>query len=181
MLALKTPQVVDDQHQKKRQQQACENAQQPLKPIEKRERLQREKDKAINKCQNQREQRELAQAKLTNRRKHLVVVTMLNKQLKQIRLYGRCQRHGRGGKTWGIGEDVNAQAQQEAPYKHDPFRRATPKGNGKIDIQQRCGHAKKVDVVEHQRLNKHQPKEKQQTFQEINIHPFTFSSYSTFN
>ena len=66
-----------------------------------------------------------------------------------------------------MGEHIYGQSQRKTPHQNHPLRCTTMERNGEIDIQQRDGNIKQVDMIQYQHLNQTKADEPSQTLEKL--------------
>lgn len=148
--------ILDYHHECHRNRRASCDAKEPLQPIEEIEGLQRKEQETIEEHQQEGVPEISGHADGTWRWLQVVGTVPWHKELEEIGLHQSYQCHGRRSHARCVGEDVDTQAQEEAPQESRPAWLVSAKVQHQDDIKQWRGTVEEVYVIEHQALNQHQ-------------------------
>ena len=118
-----------------------------------------EKDNAVQQHQQQSIIQERHHAQRPHGRLQVVSTLARQEQHQHVRLQQSDERHAGRCQSRGVGKDVNTQSGQETAAQDSPLGEVTAEKQHDVNIQQRRGETKKMDMVEHQHLQQQEQDE----------------------
>ena len=149
---LPPPYVLDYKNKNKCEQRTAADALQPFQHVEEAEHLQREEGHIVYQDENGGIPRVLWDAERVHAGLEIFAAVTRDKRTQHEGLQSRRQCQRPGGDSRRVRESVNDDAHQKAPQQDRPLGIVAREKKDEIDIKQRRGDSKQMDVVENKHL-----------------------------